>query len=355
MTERANYAKLGLFVIVGVAMLLFGVTMLGAGAFKSKGFKCETYFKESVDGLDVGAPVKLKGVTVGKVTRISFVSSKYDIAGDRSREQQMLSGSVLVEMEFDPMAGIQKDWKEKFKRTIERGLRAQLTTAGLMGSAYVEISFADPARNPPMALEWEPELPYVPSMPSTMGQIKAAAEKIAQQLQDAHIDEVVHNVDKLIKDLNEKVLDIDMKGIQGEVLALAKDLRETNARIKQVLDKPEVDAAVADAAKTAASVRSASGQIDTMLGDAQTKKMLADVGNTAAAASPAAADLRRLLRRLDAMMAGHQEDVGATLTGLRRTSENVEQLTGDAKQNPARLLFGDPPPKSKVQVDGDHK
>src|SRR5689334_22059378 len=101
MSERASYAKLGLFVVGTVTMLLAGMVLLGAGAFRSKGVAVETYFAESVDGLEIGAPVKHKGVTIGKVTQLDFVSSKYHIPlADRTREQQMMAGYIVVDMEI---------------------------------------------------------------------------------------------------------------------------------------------------------------------------------------------------------------------------------------------------------------
>src|SRR5205809_7672033 len=98
MSQRANYFKLGLFVIgaivAGVAVLL----VIGTGRWFKPRVTMETYFNESVQGLDIGSKMKYRGVEVGQVTRISFTYVKYEQdkpMGDRKRY-------VLVEAQIQP-------------------------------------------------------------------------------------------------------------------------------------------------------------------------------------------------------------------------------------------------------------
>ncbi|MBV9653717.1 MAG: MCE family protein, partial [Acetobacteraceae bacterium] len=76
MRGRAAFLRVGLFVIgatvVGILLILF----LG-GPRLASATKYETYFRESVQGLDVGAPVKYRGVTIGQVTDIGLVGAEY--------------------------------------------------------------------------------------------------------------------------------------------------------------------------------------------------------------------------------------------------------------------------------------
>ena len=58
MSQKANYFKLGLFVIgallSGVAVLL----VIGSGRWFERKITIETYFNESVQGLDIGSKIK---------------------------------------------------------------------------------------------------------------------------------------------------------------------------------------------------------------------------------------------------------------------------------------------------------
>ena len=71
--NKANYAKIGFFVLGGVTMILLVVGIAGARVFSKHAVLAETYFTESVTGLDLGSPVKYRGVPVGEVKRIGFV------------------------------------------------------------------------------------------------------------------------------------------------------------------------------------------------------------------------------------------------------------------------------------------
>ena len=63
---EANKYKLGIFVLTGIGLLIAGLFLLGlAETFKPK-INFITYFDESVQGLEVGAAVKFRGVTIGK-------------------------------------------------------------------------------------------------------------------------------------------------------------------------------------------------------------------------------------------------------------------------------------------------
>ena len=98
--NKANYAKIGFFVLTGIAMILLVVGIAGARVFNKQVVLAETYFAESVTGLDIGSPVKYRGVPVGEVKRIGFVYSEYRT----SSGTLTVNGArqILVVMALDP-------------------------------------------------------------------------------------------------------------------------------------------------------------------------------------------------------------------------------------------------------------
>ena len=100
MSAPINYFRLGLFVLVGLALIVAGVVVLGAGALLRPTILAETYFNESVQGLDVGAPVKYLGVEIGKVSWIGFVPAKYQMTN--VDESVRFGQLVMVEVSLDP-------------------------------------------------------------------------------------------------------------------------------------------------------------------------------------------------------------------------------------------------------------
>ena len=78
-TEQASYTRLGAFVLAGVALVVAAVVVFGGGLFRQRGVVIETYFDEAVQGLEVGAPVKYRGVRVGSVIEIGLAQDVYQI------------------------------------------------------------------------------------------------------------------------------------------------------------------------------------------------------------------------------------------------------------------------------------
>ncbi len=70
MAAEKSYARLGLFVVVGVAVVLatglFFVQRMRSRAVIS----LVTYTTENVSGLDISSPVRFRGVPVGRVSDI---------------------------------------------------------------------------------------------------------------------------------------------------------------------------------------------------------------------------------------------------------------------------------------------
>src|SRR4051812_34792140 len=98
MSQRANYFKLGLFVIGAVAAGVAVLLIIGTGRWLKPRVTMETYFNESVQGLDIGSKMKYRGVVVGEVTAISFTYLRYEAdkpMGDRKRY-------VMVEAQLQP-------------------------------------------------------------------------------------------------------------------------------------------------------------------------------------------------------------------------------------------------------------
>ena len=70
MSAQTNHWKLGLFVVVGFVLAACTVVFLGAQSLKKQSVDYKTYFDESVQGLEVGSPIKFRGVTIGHVNAI---------------------------------------------------------------------------------------------------------------------------------------------------------------------------------------------------------------------------------------------------------------------------------------------
>lgn len=368
MSEKASYFKLGLFVIIGTALLLTGVGVLGAGAIFKKTIRAETYMVESVQGLDVGAPVKHRGVQVGKVSRIAFLGEEYDLPFRENGKLNLLRSYVYVEMELSVSRRGENRTIETFKSGVKSGMCARLASSGLVGNVYVDLYFPpDPPK--PIELTWEPRSLYIPSTRSVIAELTATVSNIARQLEEAKIDEVVKNVDTLVQRFGEKMDAIDVAGMQRDVDSLISEVRESNAQVQKVLGNPDIEVTLKNLAATSGSLRKITGdgegdlgkfikdlpevsarlkssavEIESILKDEKTKKMVDNLATTAEMAPEAAAEIRRVAQRLGVLLSSQQSDLEAIVRELRRTTENLERFSEEAAKNPSGVIFGEPPP-----------
>src|SRR5512143_3539214 len=144
MAVKANYFKLGLFVIGAIVVGVLILLIIGSGRWFQPRITIETYFNESVQGLDIGSKMKYRGVVIGEVTRISFTYTKYEsdkAMGERKRY-------VLVEAQLEPRlvggkASADIASPETTGLEVERGLRVRLAPQGITGTNYLEVDYLD--------------------------------------------------------------------------------------------------------------------------------------------------------------------------------------------------------------------
>src|SRR3954463_11491287 len=155
----------------------------------------QTCFNESIAGLDVGAPVKYRGVTIGHVQSIRF---PHDLNKGQVTDPFKY---ILVEMAFDPhvVADVTEPrLKPVLDQMVGAGLRARVSQSGITGSAYIELNYLDPKRYPVSSVSVRTQELFVPSAPGAFNQVIDAVTDIATKLQQANLDQVVRHVDSLI-------------------------------------------------------------------------------------------------------------------------------------------------------------
>lgn len=179
MSTPINHFKLGLFTLFGFLILIGGLFAFGMRSYFESTSVFETYIPGDVSGLSVGAAVELKGVRVGKVTRIDFSWNKYKYTE---------GGPAYVVVEFEvkdnisPVARDKVD-NERIQREIQRGFRARLKEQGITGTSLLSLDYLDPALNPPMPFSWQPEHPYIPAAPGQFVSLLASVERNLKNLE----------------------------------------------------------------------------------------------------------------------------------------------------------------------------
>ncbi|WP_432721756.1 MlaD family protein [Jeongeupia wiesaeckerbachi] len=343
MTPRQSHIRLGLFVTLAVALTLVLLIAFGAGRWFSNAPVLETYFNESVKGLDVGSSVRYRGVAIGEVSKIGFTAVKYpEAAADSSWRQHY----VLIEMRLRPETlGPRADAtlnQAALDQEIARGLRVRIAPQGLTGANYIEIDYVEGGQSPILPINWKPAALYVPSARSTVGQLLNATQSIADKLAKLDLQSVVDKVaqaaDTVDSKLNampleeigrnaqkasEQLAAMQLKPIGDETLALVRELRQNNSRLGALLADPALASAPAELQATLKSA-------NTLLANPAWHQSLDRLNHS--------------LGEIDRLLLDRNALLGHTLDNLYSGSSELDALLRDIRANPSSLLFSEPPP-----------
>lgn len=326
MSQKADYFKLGVFVLAAIGLLVAVVLVLGAGALFRNTVTLETYFNESVQGLNVGSKVKLRGVTIGEVSRIDFTYTKYEQDKPiNQRHQYVLVEAKLSRKQLGAVGG--GTTAADLQHYIDRGLRVRLAAQGLTGTNYLELDYVDPKTNPILPIDWEPDNIYIPSTPGAVTQFVNTAESFLRKLNQLDIDHLIGNLNTLVTTLNTKAEKFPADKIGSDMAATLAELHTLTANLNRVTANPDVAAMPENLGATAKRLRQ-------IVEDPNFQRSVDALEHT--------------LNRAEKAFAGREQEVAGTLEALRQTSENLRDLSEAARRYPAGVLFADPPPHSEV-------
>src|SRR5262245_10442071 len=251
MEENKRYFRLGLFVVVTLTILALVLFVLGGRKLFQPTFTFETYFNESVAGLELGAPVRFRGVPLGQVSEILRSAATYekDVPMEKRREY------IVVRAKVNLSAEEAEQMNRDATQMVKKGLRAQTQLAGITGQQYLAIDFLDPAKYPPLEFQWTPKYPYVPSAPSLTGEIIANAQAFLANLNEADIKSLGQNLNALAVNLNKKVGEAPVAELAAQADKVLRNANSAIERMDRIL-------AAAPIEQTVRKIDSAAGRLD---------------------------------------------------------------------------------------------
>lgn len=155
------------------------------------------YFNGSVRGLTEGAPVQLRGITLGKVKKINVEVDENSIA---------IRIPVLVELELERIKEINGSFKvadhELVSALVKKGLRAQLQTGSLLtGQLLVDLDFYPDSR--PREIVALGKYPEFPTIDSSLDQFSTSAKVIMDKLSKLPLHDLTAELNKTLQSLQQ--------------------------------------------------------------------------------------------------------------------------------------------------------
>ena len=301
MGKKTNPALIGAFVVGAIALVVVAVVVWGKGQLFETSQLYVAYFKGSVNGLTKGAPVKFRGVQIGEVTDIRLRYKQ--VRGDPRVP-------VFFKVDEGRVAelGGARPTREAVGGLISQGWRARLQTLSIVtGVLYVEFDLV-PGSTPEFVQGEDATYMEVPTVPTAL-------------------EEATATVSDILADLKA----IDFAGI-------GKGISATLNRVDGVLDRPELDSAIAELPKTIAAIRRLATDLDS-----RTEPLTASLLGTSDEARRGVESLRATLDGVHGLLAPDGPlavELTQTVADLGRAARALRELADYLERNPNAVLFG---------------
>ncbi len=283
MSAASTHFKLGIFTVLAMAAVVAIAFGLGwRGVVRSDTIGYHTYFDETVQGLELGSPVKFRGVLIGSVEAIK-------IAPDRVH--------VDVALALDTAATRRLGLAERAPE-----VRAALGTQGITGVKFIDIDLFDPKTNPPPQLSFPPAENYIPARPSFMKGLEDSLEIVSQRL-PVLVETTVatlQRIEVILVDFHDQRIPDRMAKAVDNIDGAVSDMR----RLLKHFDGAQIpDKTAAAIDKLGDAVAKVNTILDGIGGDgglvASTQRATESIGDLGRSTSGSAARLERTLRDLD--------------------------------------------------------
>lgn len=298
MDSRINYALIGAFVLIlgaaGIAILLW----LAGGGPKPAHEHYLIYTKESVAGLNPGAPVLYHGVRVGRVASIEL----------EPNDPQKVR--ILLDI--------------KKGTPIREDVRATIKSQGITGISYIGLSGGSPNAPPLIAKAGQP-YPVIPFKPSLFAQLSDIATQTGSSLEQAsqRINEVLSAQN--IRHLNATLANLDT--LSGSLAA----------------ESGRIDDAIRQLDDTLKQLHQSSLMLPSILGNLN--RGLKPLPNAIANFNQSTQIFNQAANNVSLAAIGIQKTVpqlDRTLRQLDSTAAAYRRLGQELQRNPNALIFGAP-------------
>ncbi len=337
--QATNEWKVGAFIVGGVVATILVLFWLGASRLNTEVVERVTYFDESVQGLDVGAPIKIRGVTMGKVTEIG-------LAPDRRLVEVRFEAHVEELRKMNALRDGEEPTEEEWPE-----MRVVVASQGITGVKFLEADFF-PADTPTVGLTFKPPVSYVPSAPSALKSLEDALRSLGDEVplairdframavtMEARLDSVdtagiSTSIVNLSNEMREVLQGTSDSGLGSELRGLISDLRTTTQGVDQALESVAGEGGTLKA--TAASIDALTAELRATLAHANTVLEGADLAGALGAIEGAADSGRRLADGL----APAGQAMPEVLRDLRSMLRKFEALASLLERDPGVLLRG---------------
>ena len=333
MKTKVSPTIIGAFVIGAFALGVTALLTFGGVNFFAKPQRFVVYFDESIHGLTLGSPVKLRGVPVGRVVDLNI---RYD-------EKTNLSVvAVVCEFSKDKVTdtkgtAINVADRGELQTLVDRGLRAQLGVQGLAtGLLFVELDFFKPKDYPADNRVTELKYIAVPFVRSAIAEFQGSAGEILANLKKIDFAGLSEELKTLLTATRKQVDGVDFRGVVAQ-------WKKTGETVEALATAPEIKQTLANLNTTLADLRRVLAAVDGQVAanGTQLKATLAEAKATLVSFNAAAEGAQKFI----AAQSGLGAEASHALVQLAEAADAVKRLADFLERNPQALISGKKPAK----------
>ena len=292
MEEKVNFAVVGIFVLVLGAALIGGVLWFSSGKSYNKVYDIyQTYMSESVSGLNLNAPVRYRGVEVGRVQGIR-------LAPDNVEQVQLTLGII-------------------HGTPIKVDTVALLQTQGLTGLTFVELNGGN-HNSPALKAKSTEKYPVIQSGPSLITRLDTSVTAML-----SNINRTSQNINSLLDEDNRKAIKNTLRDIETLSNTLASRRTEIDSSLKDMARFSN------ELPQLAQRIRHSTETFDHM-------------NNELAKASSSTRATMDSTRQFTSETLPEAQQL---IVELRDLTHSLQRVSGELEQNPSALLYGKTPSK----------
>ncbi len=309
MNNKREQALVGLFVLVAAALLI-GTVLVVSGTFSTSGVPLHTYFK-SAGGLIPGALVRYGGMKAGVVEAVG-VDPK---------------DSTRIEIDFRVRPDI----------PVKTDSIAKITAIGALSDNYVEIGTGTKGglRAAPGSELKSTESLSIDDIANMIGGLSPVANQVLQNLNQrlVELQVTLARVNDLLNDRNRGNVGNSLGHLNAlladsrpKVSASLTNIQDASARIVPLLDNLKI---------TMNHANDALAHVDSILLENRQdiRAIVVELRETMVSAFS-------LMDQLNNTMDLNKDDIDQIIVNIRKTTENMGQLTESLKSNPSILIRG---------------
>ena len=319
MAVERSYARLGLFLVVALGVLVATALLFLQRARSRAVIEMVTYTRENVSGIDVSSPVRYRGVPLGRVTEVRV--------DPRSRTIE-IDFEVFLDRLNTVGANVQRIRETADLEGMFTKLRAQVIGNPVTGEAYLLL---DAPEDPPPALDlgFKPDRAYIPSMPTTLASIRDRVPEVLERAEATLrvLENIVVRMPDSLDRADRFFTNIDRIVQQSDLPALSADSRKffasTSVQIEQIAS--ELEGMIGN-----------QGRLVALIDEARSAVQAADLPATNQSAR-AAADQTTLAA----------DDLRRSLPAIRDSLEQLRDLARQLQEQPESMVYGPRPATGK--------